>query len=1061
MWITVVLSATLLLLLPLATSGNSAGQLPDAPRFELLHPSSGYHGLVSEDNLVVDVLPQISAQPDVCAFNIVAHHTRSEIPFMIRVKDAMAGTAELVATRELNCEQRKNYHFDIAARSCSGLLSNNVTVHVKVGDVNEFAPVFSEPSYVVSVDEGRLYQELVALQAHDNDCSPKYGDICRYELLTQDQPFSIDSEGVVSNTEPLDFERSHNHILSVVAYDCGMKRSQPVMLTVKVNRVCHLGWKGIPSQVEYWPGSGRQELFPQATLELCSVPCEVQEVHARVTLSTQHIGRGCDRDTYSVAQQRKICGANTDSVDLLPAPGPEHSWTAGLHSDDGAVPAGVGINGGGSAGEGTGEGTGEGSNGDVIYEFDGDGVVVPQSVLTHNLTNTFTVSTWMKHGHAKQDDKHTKEHLLCLADDHQMNRHHVAVFVRNCRLILLVRHESTDGGLNTFQPAEWRWKLPQVCDDEWHHYSVQANLPEVTLFVDGHTFHPETGDSPEVLDDWPLHPTKGINTTLAVGGCWQGSEGRMQHGFTGSLAGLNVLVGSLEPVRVLSCLTRCQEALDTPAMELLQPSMELLTNNEMTQISIEGDNITNLETLLRRVAYINSRDLPTPGRRPLDIHTNILCGSGNGLRIASVSSQIVVMPPHQPAIIINGTANFAQEYQSFRAGLRIFPDVTVTLAQQMLEEGSGGLPPLSSDFPNRSSEVSECAVSVYPPLNPDHETLSLPDSLIRDLGLTSTVSRQGTTIAGPHTAARYTAILRQLHYANRKPAYYLNRAFKLTCSQLGGRFTSNEYQQTVTVIHPQLSMDRSSGGGGSSSADDSEQTLLEEEDEGDTMGHQATLDDLADAGDAAEDNTVLETMHSNMAAVAATRGRQAAARAAHARVSGHHVDMRADGYYTATDVEGVHAAGAGHAVTVIVVVCVGFLLCLVVLGVIRLRAAHSRHAGAAPAPSDHTADAEMAWDDSPLNITLNPMEQMEITKSTAGHKTRSSSVGTRNVGGAVPRRDEDEENSDEESSSDDEASSNFADDMDDSTDEEQDEVEVDDSAAKRKELEWDDSTLKM
>ena len=43
----------------------------------------------------------------------------------------------------------------------------------------------------------------------------------------------------------------------------------------------------------------------------------------------------------------------------------------------------------------------------------------------------------------------------------------------------------------------------------------------------------------------------------------------------------------------------------------------------------------------------------------------------------------------------------------------------------------------------------------------------------------------------------FQTVLRQLHYANRKPAYYLNRAFKLTCSQLGGRFTSNEYLQTV------------------------------------------------------------------------------------------------------------------------------------------------------------------------------------------------------------------------------------------------------------------------
>lgn len=58
---------------------------------------------------------------------------------------------------------------------------------MKVSDVNEYAPVFVEPSYVVGVDEGRLYQEVVTLQADDQDCSPKYGDVCRYELLTKDQ----------------------------------------------------------------------------------------------------------------------------------------------------------------------------------------------------------------------------------------------------------------------------------------------------------------------------------------------------------------------------------------------------------------------------------------------------------------------------------------------------------------------------------------------------------------------------------------------------------------------------------------------------------------------------------------------------------------------------------------------------------------------------------------------------------------------------------------------------------------------------------------------------------
>ena len=103
-----------------------------------------------------------------------------------------------------------------------------------------------------------------------------------------------------------------------------------------------------------------------------------------------------------------------------------------------------------------------------------------------------------------------------------MNRHHFALFVRNCRLILLLRREFGDGDLKSFRPAEFRWKLPEVCDDQWHHYAVSVEFPNAELYVDGRPFA-VTKNNPEIIDDWPLHNSHGLNTTLTVGACWQGN----------------------------------------------------------------------------------------------------------------------------------------------------------------------------------------------------------------------------------------------------------------------------------------------------------------------------------------------------------------------------------------------------------------------------------------------------------------------------------------------------------------------------------------------------------
>lgn len=69
-------------------------------------------------------------------------------------------------------------------------------VHITVVDINEYRPVFEESSYVREVEEGRLYKEIVRVKATDRDCTPKYGDVCKYEILTADQPFVVDNEGM-------------------------------------------------------------------------------------------------------------------------------------------------------------------------------------------------------------------------------------------------------------------------------------------------------------------------------------------------------------------------------------------------------------------------------------------------------------------------------------------------------------------------------------------------------------------------------------------------------------------------------------------------------------------------------------------------------------------------------------------------------------------------------------------------------------------------------------------------------------------------------------------------
>merc|ERR1712061_976535 len=200
---------------------------------------------------------------------------------------------------------------------------------------------------------------------------------------------------------------------------------------------------------------------------------------------------------------------------------------------------------------------------------------------------------------------------------------------------------------------------------------------------------------------------------------------------------------------------------------------------------------------VQRIAYLNTREFPVPGRRIARLETQLECKNHKTIHLEDERVDVDVISVPEPTIQISGTDDISRDYEDFKLGVRIFADVHILMTTS---SSSGGEP--VNGIENR---LDHCAVSVSPPLNPDHESVEVPDDLLRSLKITGTVAPEGAEFTGAEMIYNYERLLRQVTYTNSKPAYYLNRQFKIACSELNGRFVSNEYLQTLTVIHPTLS----------------------------------------------------------------------------------------------------------------------------------------------------------------------------------------------------------------------------------------------------------------
>uniref|UniRef100_A0A2K6U500 Calsyntenin-3 n=2 Tax=Saimiri boliviensis TaxID=27679 RepID=A0A2K6U500_SAIBB len=873
---------------------------------------------------------------EICGFRLHG----SGVPFEAVILDKATGEGLIRAKEPVDCEAQKEHTFTIQAYDCgegpdgaNTKKSHKATVHVRVNDVNEFAPVFVERLYRAAVTEGKLYDRILRVEAIDGDCSPQYSQICYYEILTPNTPFLIDNDGNIENTEKLQYSGERLYKFTVTAYDCGKKRAaEDAEVQIQVKPTCKPSWQGWNKRIEYAPGAGSLALFPGIRLETCDEP--LWNIQATIELQTSHVAKGCDRDNYSERALRKLCGAATGEVDLLPMPGPNANWTAGLsvqYSQDSSL----------------------------IYWFNGtQAVQVPLggpsglgSGPQDSLSDHFTLSFWMKHGVTPNKGKKEEETIVCNTVQNEDGFSHYSLTVHGCRIAFLYWPL-----LESARPVKFLWKLEQVCDDEWHHYALNLEFPTVTLYADGISFDPAL-----IHDNGLIHPPR-REPALMIGACWaeekskekekgdnstdttQGDPLPIHHYFHGYLAGFSVRSGRLESREVIECLYACREGLDYRDFESLGKGMKVHVNPSQSLLTLEGDDVETFNHALQHVAYMNTLRFATPGVRPLRLTTAVKCFSEEScVSIPEVEGYVVVLQPDAPQILLSGTAHFARPAVDFEGpeGVPLFPDLQITCSISHQVEAKKDESWQGTVTDTRMSDeivhnLDGCEISLAgDDLDPERESLLLDTSSLQQRGLQLTNTSAYLTIAGVESITVYEEILRQARYRLRHGAALYARKFRLSCSEMNGRYSSNEFIVEVNVLH---SMNRVAH---PSHVLSSQQFLH--------RGHQPPPE-----------------------------------MAGHSLASSHRNSM------------------IPSAATLIIVVCVGFLVLMVVLGLVRIHSLHRRVSGAGgpPGTSSDPKDPDLFWDDSALTIIVNPMESYQNRQA--------------RVAGAAGGQQEDEDSSDSE-----------------------------------------------
>uniref|UniRef100_A0A915PLH3 Cadherin domain-containing protein n=1 Tax=Setaria digitata TaxID=48799 RepID=A0A915PLH3_9BILA len=844
-------------------------------------------GTVREDRTIVNVIPKLGIVHEtgpVCRYELTIEGLE-DVPFVVEINDEKdgSGTVRVKDGVHLDCSNPQYLLTVVAIRCDDDARSESVRLRISVKDTNDHVPVFSRPWYTFNIDEGKIYSELARLQATDKDCGHPYGQICRYQITNalDGFPFAIDDQGVLRNIRPLNYTEAKSYILTVVAHDCGMRQSKSTLVTINVHEACVDGIHGVPERINYMPGSGSVRIMPDAHVVTCAEAesCTLESVKSALTLQTDHLINGCDRDDFVPEAVQNKCGMDESTITLFTA------------TDNGAAGNSVMTD---------------------KYAFDGKTIamIVPQEKVNGVIPLKFTLTFSMKHARGSKEEQSAKQTVL------YMNRHHFAIYTRHCKLEMLMRRESNAEA--AFRAAEWRWSIPEVCDNRWHSYSILfASVDTVDLYIDGRKFIP-TRENPEILDDWPLHRIKDAKTRLVVGACWHGRNRIMSQFFKGHLASIYYLPNKLEQPQALQCSHQCKEKLEFNAVDQLVPGETAIFAADSSTFSLKANTAEDLSLLLQRVTYTNTKNAPTPGHRTFFINTTVLCVGGKTLSLNPSKGFIFVQREAEPVISISGLSIVDSDQHLVKTGAPMLPEIKITVTQNVNGEEVER---------TSTSELDWCKVHLKPSRDMDLEYFSSPASLIAALRIDFEHDKQGILLKGKEKVKGYREILSKIHYFNTRADSYSRRIYTVQCAMNDGQILSNEFLVTMNINTPVQVTDKPTT------------QILDDDDEV----------QVEPAFDRIGGNRLQNLLEMDLPRPKA--------------LMSHH------GY----DVQG---AIAGGAVAVVVVLCVGFLLVLLMIGVLKMRDT--------PLPSRRrrnrrNVEGTMEWDDSGMNITVNPLEEVDKT----------------------------------------------------------------------------------